>query len=147
MKEFENLVYLNFKSRQAGLRRVQGCQSESLAALKIGANGKSAPNLHSFLKNRSINISLIKSKLELPMACFLARNAPIFILNCPDFAPISTTFQLLRFLFGLTKDSAANQPKTQSQATRIKRSEFDPIFVEILKILKTIPAILNLKSR
>ena len=27
MKEFENLVYLNFKSRQAGLRRAQGCQS------------------------------------------------------------------------------------------------------------------------
>ena len=27
MKEFENLVYLNFKSRQAGLRKAQGCQS------------------------------------------------------------------------------------------------------------------------
>ena len=43
--------------------------------------------------------------MEHSLACFLPRIAPIFIINCPDLAPILTTFQLPRFPFGLTKDS------------------------------------------
>jgi hypothetical protein len=57
-------------------------------------------------KNRSIHICLINTKIIHNLACFLPRNAPIFIINCPDFAPISSTLQLPRFAYGLTKDSA-----------------------------------------
>ena len=42
--------------------------------------------------------------LNLPKTLML-RIAPIFIINCPDFAHISSTFQLPRFPFCFTKDS------------------------------------------
>ena len=47
----------------------------------------------------------MKTKIKHNLAYFLPRNAPIFIINCPDFAPISSTLLMPRFSFELTKDS------------------------------------------